>query len=100
MGSTSHNRLIHALPIIHTHGLVVAMNTSLLAGAQIRFMAAPKPDAIFAEIGKSTMLMGGPTFYTRLLNDPRVTRDLCQGMRLFVSGSAPLLAETHDVSDT
>ncbi len=92
---TDQDRLIHALPIFHTHGLFVAMNTSLLAGAQVRFMAAFKPDAILAEIPKSTLLMGVPTFYTRLLDDPRLTRDLCEGMRLFVSGSAPLLAETH-----
>ena len=92
---TDQDRLIHALPIFHTHGLFVAMNTSLLAGAQVRFMAAFKPDAIIAEIPKSTLLMGVPTFYTRLLDDPRLTRDLCKNMRLFVSGSAPLLAETH-----
>ena len=92
---TDQDRLIHALPIFHTHGLFVAMNTSLLAGATIRFMAAFKPDAIIDEIPKSTMLMGVPTFYTRLLDDPRLTRGLCADMRLFVSGSAPLLAETH-----
>lgn len=92
---TGKDRLIHALPIFHTHGLFVAMNTSLLAGARVRFMAAFKPDTIIDEIPKSTMLMGVPTFYTRLLDDARLTRDLCAGMRLFVSGSAPLLAETH-----
>jgi malonyl-CoA/methylmalonyl-CoA synthetase len=92
---TDQDRLIHALPIFHTHGLFVAMNTSLLAGAQVRFMAAFKPDAIIAEIPHATLLMGVPTFYTRLLDDPRLTKDLCANMRLFVSGSAPLLAETH-----
>lgn len=92
---TDRDRLIHALPIFHTHGLFVAMNTSLLAGAQVRFMAAFKPDTIIDELPKSTLLMGVPTFYTRLLDDPRLTKDLCAGMRLFVSGSAPLLAETH-----
>ncbi|MCG3269497.1 malonyl-CoA synthase [Yoonia sp. I 8.24] len=89
------DRLIHALPIFHTHGLFVAMNTSLLAGAQVRFMQAFNQDAVIAELPKSTMLMGVPTFYTRLLDDPRLTRELCANMRLFVSGSAPLLAETH-----
>ncbi len=92
---TDQDRLIHALPIFHTHGLFVAMNTTLLAGAQVRFMAAFSQDAVIAEIPKSTMLMGVPTFYTRLLDDPRLTKELCAGMRLFVSGSAPLLAETH-----
>ncbi|QCO56684.1 malonyl-CoA synthase (plasmid) [Pseudorhodobacter turbinis] len=92
---TQGDRLIHALPIFHTHGLFVAMNTCLLAGAQVRFMAAFDVNAILDEIPASTMLMGVPTFYTRLLDDPRLTRDLCRNMRLFVSGSAPLLAETH-----
>ncbi len=92
---TDADRLIHALPIFHTHGLFVAMNTSLLAGAQLRFMAAFDVDAIVDEMPTSTMLMGVPTFYTRLLGDARLTKDLVAYMRLFVSGSAPLLAETH-----
>lgn len=92
---TSKDRLIHALPIFHTHGLFVAMNTSLLAGAKVRFMASFNQDAIISELPKSTLMMGVPTFYTRLLNDARMTKTLCENMRLFVSGSAPLLAETH-----
>ncbi|MBB5723936.1 malonyl-CoA/methylmalonyl-CoA synthetase [Loktanella ponticola] len=92
---TDADRLIHALPIFHTHGLFVAMNTSLLAGAQLRFMAAFDVDTIVDEMPTSTMLMGVPTFYTRLLGDARLTKDLVANMRLFVSGSAPLLAETH-----
>jgi malonyl-CoA/methylmalonyl-CoA synthetase len=92
---TNQDRLIHALLIFHTHGLFVAMNTSLLAGAQVRFMAGFDIDAIIAEIPSSTMLMGVPTFYTRLLGDTRLDSVLVAEMRLFVSGSAPLLAETH-----
>ena len=92
---TDEDRLIHALPIFHTHGLFVAMNTSLLTGAQVRFMAAFNQDAVIEELPKSTMLMGVPTFYTRLLDDERLTKDHVANMRLFVSGSAPLLAETH-----
>jgi malonyl-CoA/methylmalonyl-CoA synthetase len=92
---TAQDRLAHALPIFHTHGLFVAMNTSLLAGASVRFMSGFRVDDILEEISNSTMLMGVPTFYTRLLGDPRMTKDLCAKMRLFVSGSAPLLAETH-----
>ena len=92
---TNADRLIHALPIFHTHGLFVAMNTSLLAGAQVRFMASFDSDTIIAEIPTSTMLMGVPTFYSRLLSDDRLTQGLVANMRLFVSGSAPLLAETH-----
>jgi malonyl-CoA/methylmalonyl-CoA synthetase len=89
------DRLIHALPIFHTHGLFVALNTSLLAGAQVRFMTAFDIDTVIAEIGSSTILMGVPTYYTRLLGDARLNGDLVTNMRLFVSGSAPLLAETH-----
>ncbi len=92
---TSEDRLIHALPIFHTHGLFVALNTALLAGAQVRFMAGFDIDAIIGELPASTLLMGVPTFYTRLLADTRLTRDLVANMRLFISGSAPLLAETH-----
>jgi malonyl-CoA/methylmalonyl-CoA synthetase len=93
---TAQDRLIHALPIFHTHGLFVALNTSLLAGAAVRFMAGFQPDAVIAELPQSTLMMGVPTFYTRLLADPRLTVSLCSNMRLFISGSAPLLAETHD----
>ncbi|MBR2657566.1 MAG: malonyl-CoA synthase [Loktanella sp.] len=93
---TARDRLIHALPIFHTHGLFVALNTSLLAGAEVRFMAGFQPDAVIAELPQSTLMMGVPTFYTRLLADARLTPDLCSTMRLFISGSAPLLAETHD----
>ena len=92
---SSNDRLIHALPIFHTHGLFVALNTSLLAGAQVRLMAAFDLDTVIDEIPSSTLLMGVPTFYTRLLSDSRLTNDLVANMRLFVSGSAPLLAETH-----
>lgn len=92
---TKGDRLMHALPIFHTHGLFVAMNTSLLAGAAVRFMAGFDVTTIIAEIPASTLLMGVPTFYTRLLGDPRLTKSLVENIRLFVSGSAPLLAETH-----
>jgi malonyl-CoA/methylmalonyl-CoA synthetase len=93
---TDQDRLIHALPIFHTHGLFVAVNICLLAGAEMIFM--PKFDAarILDEIPLATSMMGVPTFYTRLLADPRLNKTRAQNMRLFVSGSAPLLAETHE----
>ncbi len=92
---TKADTLIHALPIFHTHGLFVALNTSLCAGACVHFMASFSVDAILEALPHSTMLMGVPTFYTRLLADDRLTRGLAANMRLFVSGSAPLLADTH-----
>ena len=93
--------LIHALPIFHTHGLFVATNTALIAGAQIRLHAKFDADAVLADMtrttgARATMLMGVPTFYTRLLDHPGLTPEACAKMRLFISGSAPLLAETHE----
>lgn len=93
---TSSDTLIHALPIFHTHGLFVALNTSLLAGVRLDFQTRFDLNAIFGAMHQSTMLMGVPTFYTRLLGDARLTKEATQKMRLFVSGSAPLLAETHE----
>ena len=93
---TSSDTLIHALPIFHTHGLFVALNTSLLAGVRLDFQTGFDLNAIFEAMRQSTMLMGVPTFYTRLLGDARLTKEATQKMRLFVSGSAPLLAETHE----
>ncbi len=92
---TADDVLIHALPVYHTHGLFVATNCVLLAGASMIFL--PKFDAseIIEAMRQGTVLMGVPTFYTRLLDAPGLTRDACARMRLFISGSAPLLADTH-----
>lgn len=87
--------LIHALPIFHTHGLFVASNVTLVAGGSMVFLPRFDVDAVIAALPRATALMGVPTFYTRLLEDPRLDRGLTAHMRLFVSGSAPLLAETH-----
>ena len=87
--------LLHALPIFHTHGLFVAINVVLLSGCSMNFLSGFNPDVMIENLPNSTTMMGVPTFYTRLLNDERFTRELVSHMRLFVSGSAPLLAETH-----
>ncbi len=87
--------LLHALPIFHTHGLFVACNVSLIAGASMIFLPGFDLEAILRLLPRATVLMGVPTFYTRLLEDARFDRALVAHMRLFVSGSAPLLAETH-----
>ncbi len=87
--------LLHALPIFHTHGLFVATNVALIGGASMRFLPGFDLDAILRLLPQATVLMGVPTFYTRLLDAPSFDRTLCARMRLFVSGSAPLLAETH-----
>ena len=92
---TEKDVLLHALPIYHTHGLFVATNTVMLSGGSMIFL--PKFDAhqIIENMPRATSLMGVPTFYTRLLKHDGFTSELTKHMRLFVSGSAPLLAETH-----
>jgi malonyl-CoA/methylmalonyl-CoA synthetase len=87
--------LIHALPIYHTHGLFVASNVTLFARASMIFLPKLDPEQIIKLMARATVLMGVPTFYTRLLQSPNLTRDSTRHMRLFVSGSAPLLADTH-----
>ena len=92
---TADDRLIHALPIFHTHGLFVATNVTLLAGASMFLLPKFDPDEVLSLMPQATMLMGVPTFYVRLLQNPRLDRAAVANMRLFISGSAPLLAETH-----
>lgn len=92
---TAADRLIHALPIFHVHGLFVATHCALGSGAAMVWMPSFDADAILEAIPRATVLMGVPTFYTRLLARPELAPELCHAMRLFVSGSAPLSAETH-----
>ena len=87
--------LLHALPIYHTHGLFVAINTVLVSGASMIFLPKFDPEQILSLMPGATCLMGVPTFYTRLLQNAGLTKEATAHMRLFVSGSAPLLAETH-----
>ena len=92
---TANDVLIHALPIFHTHGLFVATNVTLFSGASMIFLPKFDPDRIIQLMDRATVLMGVPTFYVRLLQDDRLDRNATARMRLFISGSAPLLAETH-----
>ena len=92
---TDKDVLIHALPIYHTHGLFVASNVTLFARASMIFLSKFDADQIIGLMSRATVLMGVPTFYTRLLQSPALTREAVSHMRLFISGSAPLLAETH-----
>jgi len=87
--------LIHALPVFHTHGLFVATNVTLIAGASLIFLNKFDAKAVLGYLDRATVLMGVPTFYTRLLDEAGLTREATATMRLFISGSAPLLAETH-----
>lgn len=92
---TAKDRLIHALPIFHTHGLFVATNVTLVAGASMFLLPKFDPDEILSLMPRATLMMGVPTFYVRLLQHDGLTPQAVAGMRLFISGSAPLLAETH-----
>jgi len=92
---TPGDRLIHALPIFHVHGLFVAMHCALFSGATVTFLAKFDSQAVIGHMARATVMMGVPTFYIRLLADPAFTRDAAAGMRLFVSGSAPLSADIH-----
>lgn len=88
--------LLHMLPIFHVHGLFVATHCTLMNGTPMFF--EPRFDAKRAIelLPKATVFMGVPTYYVRLLSEPGFTRELCAGMRLFISGSAPLLLETFN----
>ena len=87
--------LLHALPIFHTHGLFVATNVILMAGASMLFLARFDPEEMMRLMPKATTMMGVPTFYVRLVQHPKLSPETTRHMRLFISGSAPLLAETH-----
>ncbi|MFC1407279.1 MULTISPECIES: AMP-binding protein [Streptacidiphilus] len=92
---TEVDRLIHALPIFHVHGLFVAVNMALTTGATLLYLPRFDAGQIVGLLPRATVLMGVPTFYTRLLDEDRLTPAACASMRLFVSGSAPLLASDH-----
>jgi malonyl-CoA/methylmalonyl-CoA synthetase len=93
-GWRSDDVLIHVLPIFHVHGLFVASHGALLAGAKMLWFARFDPHAVVARLADATVFMGVPTLYVRLLGETSLTREACRSMRLFISGSAPLLIET------
>ena len=88
--------LIHALPIFHVHGLFVASHGALLNGSKMIWFSKFDPQAVIARLPDATVFMGVPTLYVRLLAEPALDRAACRHMRLFISGSAPLLIETFD----
>jgi len=95
-GWSDQDVLLHALPIYHVHGLFVALHCALLSGATQIFLPGFDAGRIIACLPRATVLMGVPTFYTRLLKHAGFTREVCASIRLFISGSAPLLAETFE----
>ncbi len=95
-GYSDKDVLLHALPIFHVHGLFIAMHCAFLNGAPMVWLAKFEDAAVLAGMKRATVMMGVPTFYTRLLANAGFTRDVASHMRLFVSGSAPLLESTFD----
>jgi len=87
--------LLHALPLFHVHGLFVASHAALFGGAKMLMLPRFDLAQVLERLPRSTVMMGVPTFYTRLLSEPTFDREQCRSMRLFIAGSAPLLAETH-----
>ena len=93
-GFTGADVLVHALPLFHVHGLFVANHCVLLSGARMLFHRRFDASLVLRDLPRATVLMGVPTFYTRLLSEPSFTRAVAATVRLFVSGSAPLLVDT------
>lgn len=98
-GFTPNDVLLHALPVFHIHGLFVALHTAMLSACEILFLLKFEVAAIRQQLPRATMMMGVPTFYTRLLHEGDFGRNECAHMRLFVSGSAPLTVEAFDTFD-
>ncbi|MEX0646120.1 MAG: AMP-binding protein, partial [Parvularculaceae bacterium] len=94
-GLSSSDVLLHALPIFHIHGLFVALNTSFLNASTIIFLSSFTPHKVRKHLRDATVMMGVPTYYSRLLDDG-ITRDECRHIRLFISGSAPLTEEASN----
>ncbi len=93
-GFSDSDRLLHALPIFHVHGLFVAIGCVLLSGASMRWLPTYSVEKVLEFLPECSVMMGVPTYYTRLLADPGFSAESAAGVRLFVSGSAPLLEET------
>lgn len=90
------DRLLHALPLFHIHGLFVALNTMLLAGGRTDLLPEFNPKAVLAGLSQATLFMGVPTYYTRLLADPGLDATSVTGIRVFICGSAPLTPQTFE----
>ena len=88
--------LLHALPLFHTHGLFVAVHCTLMSGSRMIFQARFSASAALARLPEATVMMGVPTFYVRLLDEPGLNAEACRNMRLFTAGSAPLLPATFE----
>ena len=93
-GFSASDRLLHALPLFHAHGLFVGVSCALLSGATMRFLPSFEAASVLRHLPEATVFMGVPTYYTRLLAEPGFGPEACRSIRLFISGSAPLSPET------
>ncbi len=93
-GFSARDVLLHALPVFHIHGLFVANHCALLSGAKLLWHRKFDAKPVLRDLARATVMMGVPTFYTRLLAEPGFNRDACANVRLFISGSAPLQLDT------
>ena len=94
-GFDSDDVLLHVLPIFHTHGLFVAINCSIMSVIPMIFLSKFDAAAVCDQLNDATVMMGVPTFYSRLLDHPGFSAESCRNIRLFISGSAPLTRELH-----
>jgi malonyl-CoA/methylmalonyl-CoA synthetase len=97
---SSDDAILHALPLFHAHGLFVCLHLGLYSGASLRMLAKFDADKVIADLGRVSVFMGVPTFYTRLLDHAGFTREAVSGLRLFISGSAPLLPSVFGAFET
>jgi malonyl-CoA/methylmalonyl-CoA synthetase len=95
-GFAANDVLLHALPIFHVHGLFVAIHAALFSGCAMLWHSKFEPQKVLADLPRATVFMGVPTFYTRLLAMPALNAQACANMRLFISGSAPMLVDTFE----
>lgn len=91
---TSQDVLLHALPMFHAHGLFISLGCVLTTGSRMIYQSSFKPELVLEKLAQASVMMGVPTFYTRLLNQSGLDREICKNVRLFVSGSAPLRTDT------
>ena len=93
-GFSDKDILLHALPMFHTHGLFIAFNCTFMTGSAVRYLPRFDADTVIDEFANASVMMGVPTYYTRLLKSPRLDSAACEPIRLFTSGSAPLREDT------
>ena len=93
---TTEDSLLHALPIYHVHGLFVALGCVFMSGSKIHWLDTFDVDKVIEFLPKCTVMMGVPTYYTRLISNPNLNKDIVGNIRVFVSGSAPLLEDTFN----